>query len=293
MGKSKQGTALYEVLRKDNLPEQQAWARESNQGEPNKEPVAKGPLTPGSMKKRAPVVPPEPRTVPATSEAAPVERPGLATVKDGPIWRIADGKVQLALSSTGVAGVIFGLACLLLIAYAVGSKFGRQQGLDQGFLNGKQATQAAALDEIGQARAQPPTLGIFDGVGDSPVQPVEPRPAASRVRSDPMDPPAGLGWVKGYTYVVVQDFRTDAQADAQHASRFLADSGVETVVLELSGDWKYRLVTTQGFNRDDPVQRKLAGKYLSRVRKLGQTYFEAGGRYRLEGYFKKLTSQSW
>ena len=88
-------------------------------------------------------------------------------------------------------------------------------------------------------------------------------------------------------------FRTDAGDDVDRARRFLADNGIETVVLELTGDWKYRLVTTQGYNRDDPLQRDLAAKYLVRTRRLGKMFFEGGGRYRLEGYFKKLTGDRW
>ncbi|MFQ5490608.1 MAG: hypothetical protein ACE5GE_07795 [Phycisphaerae bacterium] len=287
MGKSKHGTALYEVLRKDNLSDQQAWVRAPEQFEEPLEPRAEP-----SEEAPAPTVEPVLEvSPPSPPPVMPVATPDVGPGE--PIWRIAEGRMHLALSSRGLGLAIFGLGCLLLIAYAVGQRSGQKRGLAQGFLNGKQATQAAAVDEIGQARAQPATQGIFDGVGDSPVQPVDPQPASAVRRADPMDPPAGPRWVKGYTYVVVQDFRADAREDARHAQQYLADSGLETAVVELSGDWKYRLVTTQGFNRDDPVQRKLADEYLSRVRSLGQTYFKAGGRYRLEGYFKKLTAPSW
>lgn len=120
--------------------------------------------------------------------------------------------------------------------------------------------------------------------GDAEPKKVE-RPPADRNDSK-------ASWISGYTYIVVQDFKADALADAKAAGRYLLDHGIETAIVQRGNEY-ISLVTLQGFNRDDPVQDKLAKDLLGRIRAAGRTYFEAGGRVRLEGYLKKLTKPSW
>ncbi|MCH7813433.1 MAG: hypothetical protein IID40_05365 [Planctomycetes bacterium] len=210
-----------------------------------------------------------------------------------PLYEVAGGRIRLALTSQAMAVAVFGLGLLALAAYWVGLSVGHSRGVNDGYEAGLASAQAEAMDGIQEARAQQPTERLFEGVGISPVAAVR-GPEVTADSPKPATPPGGsTSWVRGYTYVVVQDFKTDAGDDVDRARRFLADNGIETVVLELTGDWKYRLVTTQGYNRDDPLQRDLAAKYLARTRRLGKMFFEGGGRYRLEGYFKKLTGDRW
>ena len=210
-----------------------------------------------------------------------------------PLFEVAGGRIRLALTSQAMAVAVFGLGLLALAAYSVGLSVGRSRGVNEGYEAGQASAQAEAMDSIQEARAQQPTERLFEGVGISPVAAAR-GPELTGDTPKPATPPAGAtSWVRGYTYVVVQDFKADARDDVDRARRFLADNGIETAVLELTGDWKYRLVTTQGYNRDDPLQRDLADDYLARTRRQGQTFFEGGGRYRLEGYFKKLTGERW
>jgi len=195
---------------------------------------------------------------------------------------------------------VFVVGLVLVASYTAGLYLGRQRGEQDGFAAGRKSVEAIVTNEIEQARAQRPTEGIFDGVGTSPVGRSGPDAGLERTVGDGgstspemSEGSSAAAWVRGYTYIVVQDFKSDALADAHKAARYLADNGVDTAIVELDGDWKYRLITLQGFNRDEAVQRNLAEEYLERVRTLGQNYFAAGGRYRLEGYFKKLAADTW
>ena len=273
MPKPKDGPALFELMRA-TVPEAEAKGPDARQDE-----VPAAPKAPPKAVDRKPPAAPEPVAEPSPPETPPVD--------SRPVFEVVGGQVRLALTSQWVAVAIFCLGLLLLAAYRIGLGV----GLDEGKRVGHQAAQARVRDDIQAARAKPPTEGLFQGVGPSPVvRPTAPAPAESDERPAVEDGPS---WVTGYTYVAVQDFRADAGADVQRARQYLAENGVETVVVEMDGDWKYRLITVEGFNRSDPVQRKLADEFLTSVRALGQEYFKQGGRYRLEGYFITLTGETW
>ncbi|MCP4246106.1 MAG: hypothetical protein GY778_03565 [bacterium] len=279
MPKPKDGPALFEIMRKMGPDRAEA---------PAEEPVS------------APAMPAKPpRTEARPAEARP-EIPDRSSADQGdsegpapPLYEVAGGRIRLALTSQAMAVAVFGLGLLLLAAYTVGLSVGRNRGEAEGYEAGQAAAQADAMDSIQEARAQQPTKRLFEGVGISPVA-TNRGPEAAAESASATSPAGGVtSWVRGYTYVVVQDFQADARDDVDRAQRFLADNGIDTAVVELTGNWKYRLVTTQGFNWDDPLQRDLANDYLARTRRLGQTFFEAGGRYRLKGYFKKLKGERW
>lgn len=281
MPKPKDGAALFEIMRK-----MEPDGKDTGAGE--RSGVFEGATAPAPLR---------PRGAERTGPQGPADRDRAAAREDGtadvPVFEMAGGRVRLALTSRATAVVVFALGLLLVAAYSTGLTVGRRRGQTVGYQAGLASAQASAMDEIQTARAQRPAQGLFEGIGADPVQPAGIAPPEGprepkAIRSRPEE-----AWVRGYTYVAVQDFRADAQADVERARRYLLDNGIETAVVELEGDWKYCLVTTQGFNRDDPVQRALADEHLATIRKLGQAYFEAGGRYRLEGYFKKLTAETW
>lgn len=281
MPKSKDGVALFEIMRKI---------------EPDGKDTGAGGRSGVSERETAPTPLPPRRAEPSgPRRLAGRDRPAGRDngTADLPVVEMAGGRLQLALTSRATAVVVFALGVLLVAAYWAGLMVGRERGEAAGFEEGRAFAQASAVDEIQTARAQRPAQGLFEGIGADPVQAAETvvseGPTEDRVtRTQPE-----VAWVRGYTYIAVQDFRADAQADVERARRYLLDNGIETAVVELEGDWKYCLVTTQGFNRDDPVQRDLADEHLATIRKLGQAYFKAGGDYRLEGYFKKLTTETW
>lgn len=272
MPKPKDSTALYEVIRKTDTSARLAETRSY-----------------------------EPKPELARQESPPVEAEELGTDEEAgadevtgtdlpaPLLELAGGQVRLALTELGAVIAIALIGLLLLAGYVAGLKVGERRGHDAGYAAGQRALESDSMDEIRAARGKPPAGGLFEDIGISPVGQPEATPDASA----PVSGEAASGWIRGYTYVVVQDFRADAAADVQRAKEYLLDNGVETAVIELGGDWKYRLITTQGFNWDDPVQRRLAEDCLARVRELGKAFFDAGGRYRLEGYFRKLTADTW
>ncbi|MHC4064319.1 MAG: hypothetical protein ACYSUI_07440 [Planctomycetota bacterium] len=272
----KDGSALFEIMRKIGPAGEKA-------GEPG--PRTESPAQP----------PPSSAETPTSPRLQGDERPaeGDSATADVPALEMVGGQVRIALTSRATAVVVFALGLVLVLAYSAGSAVGRKQGKAAGYKDGRASAQASAVDEIQVARARQPVEGIFDSIGRSPVQPARPAVSESPQAAPAPTPRPEVAWVRDYTYIAVQDFRADARADVERAKSYLLDNGVETAILELKGDWKYRLVTVQGFNRDDPVQRDLADEYLANVRKLGQAYFNAGGRYRLEGYFKKLTADRW
>jgi len=267
MPKPKDGPALFELIHDTDPGQKRGESKEAED-------------TAGAARAERPA-----EKIPPAADRQ-TERPRAAgEAATLPLFEIVGGRLRVALTSRGMALLVFGLGVVLLVAYRLGLSAGLEQGKQVGY-------EAAVKDDIQAARAEPPASGLFEGVGQPPFVHSTP-PADAGPAADAAPTGAHTNWVTGYTYLAVQDFRADAWADVQAAQNYLRDNGVETVVVERDDEWKYQLVTTQGFNRDDPVQRRLADEFRSRVHKLGEAFFEAGGRYRLEGYFKKLTGQTW
>jgi hypothetical protein len=213
-----------------------------------------------------------------------------------PAVALHGGRIHLSLSSRGAGIVAFALLLVVSMCFLVGQWVGRQSGIADGRKMEQQSIQGSALDEIAQARKSAPIDGLFEDLQSSPVARAEPAaPAAAPVRQSAAlaaTRSTGPAWVKGNTYVVVQLFDPGALEDAKRANEFLAQNGVEAVIVG-GGTSKYRLIATQGFNRKDETQKVLADRFLARVRTLGEAYDKAGGRYKLEGYYATLTADSW
>ena len=103
----------------------------------------------------------------------------------------------------------------------------------------------------------------------------------------------GATWIKGYNYVIVQSFRSDALADAEKAQAFLKQQGIDAAVVAKAPDKPIQLIATQGFDYSDKTQKDLARRYLQRIRTIGKSYPKVGGRYKLEGYLARLSGDSW
>ncbi|HUU84253.1 MAG TPA: hypothetical protein VM243_12185 [Phycisphaerae bacterium] len=282
MPKPKDGPALFEIMRspgfQDKAKDSRPPDKESGSPVPGGQPA-------GSRKGLG--------ATGRGSAAQPTADPATGEDRPRPWFEITGGQVRLSFTSQAMAVAIFGLALLLVAAYAAGLRVGTARGERRGYQAARLDTQAAVMDDIKAARAQPPAENLFEGLGDSPIVRRGGESFDPGVTDDEPGTDNDAVWVRGYNYVVVQDFRPDAAADVEKARRYLADSGIETAVVELKGDWRYRLIATQGFNLGDPVQERLANDYLARIREFGKAYLEAGGRYRLEGYFKKLTADDW
>ncbi len=276
MGKPKHGPALYEVLRKSDPP------------------APSSPASVGEGVSKSSTVEPiveAPRAAPSMREPDGVDENGGAQSASAPLFEVSGGQIRIALTSGAAALGVFAVACLLAGMFTVGVGFGESRGKEIGFEAGRESTKAVAFDEIQQARTQAPTPALFDGIGSAPVSVAKPplEPAAAKGATDK---PAAEGWVRGYTYVVVQDFQGGNEIEVDNAGEYLRDNGIETTAHKLSNGWT-RLIASRGFNRSDDVQRKLADGYLSRIRELGKAYVKAGGQYGLEGYWKTLTADQW
>jgi hypothetical protein len=212
---------------------------------------------------------------------------------------------RLVFSFTSMmAGIAFFVLVVVVGAgFLIGRQLGKTAGLSEGYEQGIASVSAQTLDEIEAARMSGPKTDIFGGLRTSPI--VGGRDSASTTPAFTGNAGAEMGvgspgstgstgtWVSGHTYIVVQEFKASDEDDVAAADLFLREQGVETAILESKGTYRYRLVALKGFNRDDPVQRRRCDEFHDRIRKLGQLFVKAGGRYDLQGYQKKLTADSW
>jgi hypothetical protein len=285
MAKSKRSPALFEVLgqstrgagAKTKVPPW--WSRDARSPAPAESETA---------------APPEAKVETAPPELAPGESGGTT-----PFFEFDGSRIRLCLTSLTAAATIAALLVLAGIAYKLGTSVGYDDGLRDGFRSGQEAYLADTRDEILTARNGPPQKELIGdlrrqpgvgGTGDvastaSTEAELEPLPGEA-------GSPADLVWVRGNTYVVVQEFAPSSGDDVLLSREFLAERGVETAIVRLSDGWS-RLITVQGFNRRDETQSRLADELLARVQELGTGYWQAGGRYKFEGYFKLLKGDSW
>jgi hypothetical protein len=300
MAKSKQATALFEVLKKGKFP-----ADLSPRGSAQAKPApAEAPPEPPPAEEPAPKAAAEPME--SARPSTPAEGPIRPAIDDGasagPV-RIDGGVIRMALSSTAAAFALFVLLAVVVVAFAVGRSIGFRKGQAAGFAEARTLPDSAP-DALEAARQQKPTRDdLFEGVGTSPLlSAAESKPERQSESAKPPEPtrtespsPASPeGWVKGLTYVCVQGFMSGARDDAVKAQEHLRQNGVETAIVDRgSGTWRYQLTTRRGFDWDDPAQKKAGEQYLARIREIGDRYYESGGRYRLEGYPIKLTRDRW
>ena len=290
MPKSKHGPALFEVFDKGTMggdaPAASEWHPKARKSVV-KESASAFKTTLSSLA----------RSLGGSSDDDNAPTPSQSSGDQPPMFAVEGGLVRIALSSRAAGVAIFGIMLAACVMFAVGQWVGRQSGFADGEQHGRLSVQRTAQDEIARARQSEPVRDLFEGIGETPVHAGPPTLAASRPqpaanRSAEAPAQNETVWVKGNTYVVVQSFRGSAREDAVNAKAFLAQHGIESEIFGRP-DTGYRLIATNGFNRSDATQRKLADRFLQRIRSVGTAYFDAGGRYKLEGYFATLTSDSW
>jgi hypothetical protein len=116
------------------------------------------------------------------------------------------------------------------------------------------------------------------------------RPEAG-VDQDPPDP-GKPQWIRGYTYIVAQEFSAESAGNAAKAQAFLADHGIVVAQVPYPSG-AIQLIATQGYNHRDPTQKRMAEELLKKLHAVGSKYYAGGGGYKLEGYFKTLKSDRW
>ena len=280
MAKRKSGTALFDLLGEDgNRQADQLkipgwWGRGPKPGERSAESsAAPGEAAPGSARTRT-------TEVLARSEDR---------TQPGPLFELDGEVVRVALTVKRAAMAIFLVVALLVGIFEWGSRSGEARGSAIGYEAGRASYVADARDEIEAARSLPPATQLVAGLlADEDARPSDDPPE----RVDIPRREAAARWVKGNTYVVAQEFASDSGDDAARAQAFLTDNGIECKAVALPNG-RLQLITMDGYNLADQTQKNLAEALRSRVRAAGKRYFASGGRYRLEGYLKTLTRESW
>jgi len=202
-------------------------------------------------------------------------------------------RLRISLTSFSAAIIIATGLMLLVVSFRIG----QDRGHDRGYQAGRASYSAEVGDEIELLRQGPPNRELLAGLQQPASGADEPRPSRSSARFM-VDPgqasvSAGPAWVRGHTYITVQGFAAGSGDDAEQAQAFLAEHGVDTAIIPLTGGLRL-LVTTQGYNHNDPAQRHLNDELNLLVRSLGLVYRKAGGRYNWDDtYFRKLESDSW
>jgi hypothetical protein len=282
--KSKHRNTLFDVLSEEQAAhtglKKPRWMDE----------VAEPPRAP-----RPEAPPAAPAPTPIVVDPAP-PRPEPAAFRteadDGaaPPWiELADDRLRLSLTSVGCAVVVFVFALAVFAGYRFGQRRGLDAGLEAGYEHGRTSYTAEVNNEIELARSQPPTSEAVASLLDRPAG------AAADTGGDGAGQGSrrpATGWIRDYTYIVVQEFLPGNEPHAVRAQAFLAERGVDTIVVTTARG-STQLVTTRGFNRDDSTQRQLADQLLAGVHRAGADYYTGGGGYKLEGYFRKLTTDSW
>jgi len=208
---------------------------------------------------------------------------------------IEGGRLNTSLTSGAAASALFLLGILIALAYVVGTTVGKKAGFETGFAEGRDWYQAQVDDEIAQARSGPPSPGLTEGLAGSAAPPVPPADlqAAMSAGADDVQQKPSPAWVRGNNYVVVQGFKPDALEDARTVRDYLAQSGVEAVIIRRSNG-SYQVITVQGFNLQDSTQAELAKRFMERIRQIGARFRAAKGRYDFHDcYLMKLTRDSW
>ena len=206
-----------------------------------------------------------------------------------PFLDLVGGRMRVSFTSVSAAAGVF----LVLVAILAGFELGRRSGDDAGFSRGYEAGRvsyaAEAMDEIQVARSQPPVTQL--------VQSLLPGPGMNLGQGNArMERRAAEGqstvWIRDHTYIVAQEFAAERTEDVQHAQEYLEKHGIATALVRLPGG-ALQLITKQGYNQKDPIQKQLAEQLLGKEHGVGSKYFAAGGGYRLKGYFRTLKGDTW
>ncbi len=193
-----------------------------------------------------------------------------------------DGQcVRFTFTSTTCAVVVFALMMLLILSHKLGTDSGYDRGLRVGHERGRATYAASAANEIELAKASPPETSLVDSLLINPASGQGGEANVSQTQ-----------WVKGLTYIVAQEFLAGRDEDALLARQFLAKRGIDTELVKTKRG-ATQLITTRGYNHKDRVQKQMADVLLEKVRAVGEEYFTSGGGYKLNGYYRTLTRDSW
>ena len=298
MGKGQTGPALYELIRKASegggqgrLDTPKWWRSGPPDARLAKLPLVKRPVaTAEEAAERDPEPPVRVTQAPQLAEEA-VNEPGKARTT----VEFEGGRLVVSVNTVAAAAIIVGLLVLVAGAFLAGRNVGFDNGLAEGYQAGLESIRAETTDEIELARSKAVSdENLFADVGESPVSRGNRGSSPATESAKPRETPDGVvEWIRGYTYIAVQDFGVGERQAALDAQAFLRERGADTSIVELSGNYPYRLVTTRGYNRTDPAQKQRQDAFRTQLEAMGSEYSKAGGRYALKGYLVTLTQDSW
>jgi len=248
MPRSKKAPALFELIQR-----QQA------------QPARSAPVqATGRRQKHQPVSPTPPDQPPPAAPAASNTSPTIA----GPPISFQDGRTNLSLSPVSCAVVLGTVLLLIAGSFSLGRR--------AGWRDLEHTTQAAAPDELANARQSTPDANVFQnlltrsaGQSSTPSQ-AKPRPPApsAYARNVPLQP--------GKTYLVIQTF-SNSPNDAVRAQEFLTAKNVPTQIVQ-AGTNSVHLLSAESFDYSDPDDRDRFEQFRKSLRVLGRIY--ASKKYR-------------
>lgn len=215
---------------------------------------------------------------------------------------VFDGRyLRLSLTTTMTSFALLMLLAVMVSVYSWGVSSGRHDALSlsPATMDEPAEGDGSSSDEFESARRVESIDELFRGVGAAPVpngdqnsqagestSVVTPETVASY--TGPVDE-----WVPGYTYIVVQEFRSENRDDAFHAQAFLKERGIDAEVWEVSPR-SLQLIAKRGFRWKDPDQRAMGEEFHAGIEDIGQEYRKATkGRYALQGFPKTMKGNSW
>ncbi|MFQ5592091.1 MAG: hypothetical protein ACE5HE_13075 [Phycisphaerae bacterium] len=277
MRRAKSGPALFEVLSRE---------QDAASG------VLKTPdwWSPGGAQQKVPIPLRRPGVERLDDERS--RRDDSRAVEDDPVpfLQLVGSQVRVTFTSVTAAAAVFATMLVVLGGYELGRRSGDAGGFRRGYDAGRAAYAADELDEIQLARAQEPETRL---VRDLLAEPAHGEAVGAPGGTDTRAPQAQRAeWIRGYTYIVAQEFASGRREDALRAHAYLSQHGIETALVGMPNGG-IQLITKQGYDRSDPQQRESAQRLLEMEHNIGSQFFASGGGYRLKGYFKTLAGDAW
>lgn len=215
-----------------------------------------------------------------------VDDPQLAVVPPPErLIELTGERIRFSLTSGMAAVALFVGLAFLLVSFEIGTRRGEAYGRRVGFEGGRASYAAEVASDIETARALPPNTDLVRNLLSDPG-------AAEGTREEASKLAEATGWVRGHTYIVVQEFKPGRKDDGLAAQAFLWQGGFKTELVETASGGN-QLITAQGYNHRDPAQKRMVEQMLQKIHTRGAEYYAQGGGYRLKGYLKTLKSDTW
>ncbi|HKQ48699.1 MAG TPA: hypothetical protein VJZ71_11570 [Phycisphaerae bacterium] len=239
---------------------------------------------------------PEPR-LPKPIEAEPLK---LSTdpidsdeaVESPPIFRFANGRLSLQLSTPACVAVVGVVATIALAAYVVGqrSSTSRLPPVAARANNGDPSaspllpapTSPQKKPSAADAALRNPDLSHLLQRPASAVNANKPAHVAEEVEARPSPgTPESLNYLQIESFLVTRERSGDVLAhDVAHVRQFLLERGVRTFARKRSNG--FVLFAEQGFAPGKTTAQERAA-FQRKIEQLGQEYRTAGGRYQFKG----------